>query len=505
MNKQVFISFAWEDRGLVNEALKELRKKNVLVPETLSNLEDVFEKNETAYIRNQIKNRISNSNTFVVIWSKQAADSPWVQYELGMAQALNIPTIVALTESKAPQLPAGLKDIQVVRLDSTQPIVHPNKPAKDIPEHLAILRQGVDVWNDWRESNPYLRPDLSGADLQGMDTRGAYLAEMDLRRVDLSGRDLSGAQLFDTDFTESKLNGANLTRADLRRSNLFRADLIKANMEGAELQGTDFRQAYLMGANLKGIYMGGANFTAAALGQADFTGSTLNGTVFGENYLDDVIGLDSVIHNGPSVIGIETISLSGGRIPKVFLSGCGLNDWQIASAKLHQPELTNEEINNTLYRIHDLRVHQIIQISPLFISYSHADTAFVDKMETYLNEKGIRFWRDVHHATAGRLETQIDRAIRLNPTVLLVLSEHSVESDWVQHEARLARKLEVETKHDVLCPVALDDSWKACRWPERLREQIMEYNILDFSEWKDEDKFRRMFSRLLDGLDLFYK
>ena len=94
--------------------------------------------------------------------------------------------------------------------------------------------------------------------------------------------------------------------------------------------------------------------------------------------------------------------------------------------------------------------------------------------ERYLNQQGIRFWRDIHHATSGRLERQIDRAIRLNPTVLLVLSKHSVESDWVQHEARLARKLEIETKRDVLCPVALDDSWKNYHWPERLREQIME-------------------------------
>lgn len=33
----------------------------------------------------------------------------------------------------------------------------------------------------------------------------------------------------------------------------------------------------------------------------------------------------------------------------------------------------------------------------------------------------------------------------------------------------------------------------------------MEYHILDFSEWRVEDNFRRMFGRLLNGLDLFYK
>ena len=54
-------------------------------------------------------------------------------------------------------------------------------------------------------------------------------------------------------------------------------------------------------------------------------------------------------------------------------------------------------------------------------------------------------------------------------------------------------------------PLALDESWKTCHWPARLREQIMEYNVLDFSDWNDEGTFRRMFARLLDGLHLFYK
>ena len=35
--------------------------------------------------------------------------------------------------------------------------------------------------------------------------------------------------------------------------------------------------------------------------------------------------------------------------------------------------------------------------------------------------------------------------------------------------------------------------------------QIMEYNILDFSNWKDESEFTRKFAKLVEGLDLFYK
>jgi len=36
-------------------------------------------------------------------------------------------------------------------------------------------------------------------------------------------------------------------------------------------------------------------------------------------------------------------------------------------------------------------------------------------------------------------------------------------------------------------------------------EQVMEYNILDFSDWEDKSAFEGKFAKLLNGLDLFYK
>ena len=81
--------------------------------------------------------------------------------------------------------------------------------------------------------------------------------------------------------------------------------------------------------------------------------------------------------------------------------------------------------------IQDLRANRALQISPLFISYSHADSEFVDKVGDYLTRKGVRYWRDIHRATEGSIEEQVDRAIRDNPTVLIILSKHSIKSDWV--------------------------------------------------------------------------
>jgi hypothetical protein len=33
----------------------------------------------------------------------------------------------------------------------------------------------------------------------------------------------------------------------------------------------------------------------------------------------------------------------------------------------------------------------------------------------------------------------------------------------------------------------------------------MKYNIMDFSDWKDEGMLGRKFGKLVEGLDLFYK
>lgn len=37
------------------------------------------------------------------------------------------------------------------------------------PEHLAILKQGVEVWNQWRKDRPEIEPDLKGANLKNLN------------------------------------------------------------------------------------------------------------------------------------------------------------------------------------------------------------------------------------------------------------------------------------------------------------------------------------------------
>ncbi len=333
-------------------------------------------------------------------------------------------------------------------------------------EQIKILKQGALIWNEWRDKNP----DVA----------------IDLRAMRLHNLDLSGVKLDDIHLDGSFLIDVNLTGADLSKARLTHVDLSGTNLNKATLFSTNF---------INVTTFNGCNFEKARMGNTEFANSDLSSAV----------GLDETFHLGPSHISTTTFARSKGKIPEAFLRSCGLNDWEIEQVKLYNPDLNNEEINNIQYKMYDLRATQALQISPLFISYSHEDSKFVNKLESQLNGNSIRFWRDIHEMKAGRMETQIDRAINQNRTVLLVLSENSLKSDWVEHEVRAARGLEKDMGRDVLCPVALDDSWKKSHWPKRVMEQIMEYNILDFSAWEDDVKFEGMFRKLIDGLELFYK
>ena len=55
------------------------------------------------------------------------------------------------------------------------------------PEHLDILKQGVTVWNVWREENLDVRPDLSRAKLSGAQLQQANLTEANLTGANLEG------------------------------------------------------------------------------------------------------------------------------------------------------------------------------------------------------------------------------------------------------------------------------------------------------------------------------
>ena len=74
------------------------------------------------------------------------------------------------------------------------------------PDHLSILKQGINKWNAWRASSSE-QPDLTAAILKRRDLRGVQLCN-----ANLAGADLREAILYHADLSGARLRGARLVR-----------------------------------------------------------------------------------------------------------------------------------------------------------------------------------------------------------------------------------------------------------------------------------------------------
>lgn len=191
------------------------------------------------------------------------------------------------------------------------------------PEHLAILKQGVEVWNKWRKKNPRILPDLSGMSLRESHPNilGINLSKADFRKVNLRDADLYRSWLIEADFSgadlsnatlgEATLGGAKFRKAIMRGTNLMKAHLYSTDfyeadltsgalLQDANLEGADLRKAKLIGA-----YLTGANMTRADLSYADLTGADLGNVRLIDANLEKAIVRSCRIH------GISAWNLRG--------------------------------------------------------------------------------------------------------------------------------------------------------------------------------------------------
>src|SRR4026207_1896011 len=237
-------------------------------------------------------------------------------------------------------------------------------------EQLKILKQGVELWNKWREENSNVKVDLSGANLSAMDLSGIDFRDARLTRVDFRDTKLQGARLSLANLSRATLIGTSLNRANLKETRLSHAIITNADLRDADLSSAYLHETVLAMTDLTGTYLYKAHFSEAHLNGSKFTDAAFADTTLGASDLSLANDLEKASHHGPSTIGIDTIHKSKGKIPDEFLRGCGLSDADIEYAKLSNPDLSNEQTNKLLYRLHELRANQAIQLSPLFILYS---------------------------------------------------------------------------------------------------------------------------------------
>jgi uncharacterized protein YjbI with pentapeptide repeats len=367
-------------------------------------------------------------------------------------------------------------------------------------EHVAILKQGVNAWNEWRAENPKVAPDLSEADLHMLDfskgqlnwvnpkkvhVQKVRLDAANLRRVNLQGADfgplsvpeeLNNKNGLSVYLLNADLSNADLQEADLREANFERANLYNVDLRRAVLLGADFQEANLSFANLEGANLNFANLGMSVLDNATFDKAFFGYTKIWNVDLSSVIGLDSIEHLSPSTIGIDTIYRSQGKIPEVFLRGAGVPDSFIT----YMRSLTGEAI----------------KYYSCFICHSSQDTEIAERLYANLQAKGVRCWYAPEDLRIGEPYLfGIDRGIRLHDKLLIVLSEKSVGSKWVEQEVLMA----MGKDPGGLFPIRLDDAVMQTHvpWAHMIRQSRQ---IGDFTHWKEHDAYQKAFDRLLRDL-----
>lgn len=331
-------------------------------------------------------------------------------------------------------------------------------------EHLAKLSEGMDAWNEWRARNPTLIPDLSGATLHDPMKEWAIL-----------------------DHVKQDLKGVNFSRTNLRRCLIRDANLRGVNFRKADLKGADLRKSNLSHADLTGARLNHVNFTLTSLKDTNFHSALFWETILARTEIKRANGLEFCKHGGPSVVDHRTIRKSP-DVPDQFWLACGVPEVVLKSCR--QLSAKGPEHPSC------------------FISYSNKDSDFALKLHADLTKKDIDCWIYEHDMQGGYpLDDQIWSAIEDHDRVIVVLSEKSIESDWVLTEIERAREKEQELNELVLFPIRLCDysflkSW-TCFDPDLgvdVAKVVRRYFIPDFSLWKDEKEYRRALERLLSAL-----
>lgn len=386
------------------------------------------------------------------------------------------------------------------------------------PADMERLQQGVEFWNAWRQEAPGLIPDLSGADLNGF-----ALEQINFRRANLTWTRLGGAVLTGADLEEATLVGADLSAAEVSQASLVRANLRQINLVGAELRAADLSQAILDGADLIDANLSRALLHATSLQETDLSGASLceadlrranltranlsnadlrranlvaallrgtilratnlsqaiiGETVFGDVDFQGAHGLEQVIHQGPSTLGVDTLYRSRGEVPEVFLQGVGMPAAHLSTC------------------ISSIR-EQSAWHGTCLISYALEDQAFVDQLATDLRAKGMRCWLlpGKSAQSASQNEREEEEIPRSTDHLLLVVSSHALQGGWPPRHVQQAEAFESRREKRVLFPLQLDET--LLHTPEAWASSLRHLRkVSDFRGWTQPERYQETLGRL---------
>ena len=357
------------------------------------------------------------------------------------------------------------------------------------PEHVAIAKRRTFAIARWRAREFQSRPrlDLSGAYLSGIKMPGVDLGFDDLTQIDLTSADLrhanfGGARLRGAFLTRCNLNRANFAESQAAEASFLRSDLRGSNFDSADLRGADLSNCDIGFATLVGANLAGADLTEADLTMADLTDANLSGaklsaacldvanltrcdlrrailvrtrldrtlledvvldmTLFADCDLSGALGLETLRHDGPSIVGADTLARSNGGIPESFLRPAGVPPEFIEG----QARLGNQA---TPHR-------RVLLIG------SVADDTIVRWLETELRSMGLQCWSLLADDEEAAYNTSVIPPMsrfRDFDRVALICSRDALESPacWRLYQEIMQRQATSAARRSYVAALAMDE------------------------------------------------
>ncbi len=216
------------------------------------------------------------------------------------------------------------------------------------------------------------------------------------------------------------------------------------------------------------------------LSYVNLSGALLWDTVITHVDLRTIKGLTEIVHQGSSIVTLDSVDLPHDGSALHFLRGAGIPDEWIDFWR-----------SSRMYPI---------QYHSLFISYSGKDETLARRLHADLQDHGVRCWFAPEDLKIGeKFRQRINEAIHLQDKLLLLLSEHSIASNWVENEVEAALEKEDRQQREVLFPIRLDDAvmQTSQAWAATLRRTR---HIGDFTHWIEPKVYQNVFDRLLRDL-----
>ena len=357
------------------------------------------------------------------------------------------------------------------------------------PEHVAVAKRRAFAIARWRAQffQRRERMNLSGAYLSGVRMPGVDLAYDDLTEIDLTSADLRNANFTGASLQLAHLSRCNLTRATFTDSHaagasFIRSDLRGCNLDNADLRGADLSNCDIAFATLVGANLAGANLTETDLTMADLTGANLSGarlnsacldvanltgcdlrrtslvrtrldrtllqdcvvemTLFGDCDLSSVLALDTIRHEGPSIVGADTLARSAGCITEVFLRAAGVPaDFIDGRARLQDSSDSHRRI---------LLIGSVV------------DSSIINWLEMELRQRGLQCWSLLADDEETVYNTQVFPPMsrfRNFDRVALMCSREGLESAycWRLYNDIIQRQTASNARRVYLAALIMDD------------------------------------------------